>query len=351
MTPGLELLHILQILILGIQAANLPAPAQFSFRSIVDAALPAIHPIVAAGSDRCETLKNLLGVTYEQMQQKNQSVFNDKLNLDLITKSGNTKYNFSEPLTRMLLTKSIYILIHGYLENSDGIMVQAIAPELLKHNVKVFALDGRDVIGLEYFRSSTYVRFMGERLGGLLTDVIKRGQKPYRINLIGHSLGAHIAGVAGQEVYRDTGQRLGRITGLDPAGPCFSNVSLDSRLDPTDADYVDVIHTNAGILGLNEPVGHKDYYPNNGMSQLGCFLSTCDHSRAWELFAESINNQQNFPARKCDNWTSFLNGNCTSNGITYMGLNSKGGNPGLYFLTTASSTPYGLGPAGIGGNI
>lgn len=43
--------------------------------------------------------------------------------------------------------------------------------------------------------------------------------------------------------------------------------------------------------------GHKDFYPNNGMSQPGCILSTCDHSRAWEIYAESINFPNNFPGK------------------------------------------------------
>lgn len=72
------------------------------------------------------------------------------------------------------------------------------------------------------------------------------------------------------KVYENTGTRVARITGLDPAGPCFSNIDTAARLDSSDAEYVDVIHTNGGMLGVKEPVGN--YY-----SLYTCFFVT-DHN-------------------------------------------------------------------------
>jgi len=41
------------------------------------------------------------------------------------------------------------------------------------------------------------------------------------------------------------------ITGLDPADPYFQYTDPSVRLDPTDAKFVDVMHTNgASILTL-----------------------------------------------------------------------------------------------------
>ena len=53
-------------------------------------------------------------------------------------------------------------------------------------------------------------------------------------------------------------------TGLDPAGPLFEGYSPKVRLDKTDADYVDVIHSNGdsliiGGLGAWEPIGKLLY--------------------------------------------------------------------------------------------
>ena len=36
--------------------------------------------------------------------------------------------------------------------------------------------------------------------------------------------------------------------------------------------FVDNIHTDS-ILGIQEPIGHKDFYPNGGESQKGCGIS------------------------------------------------------------------------------
>ena len=73
---------------------------------------------------------------------------------------------------------------------------------------------------------------------------------------------------------------------MDPAGPLFSNVPDPRfRLDPGDAGYVDVIHTDMASsllkialvfskeligLGISEKAGHTDFFVNGGMRQPGC---------------------------------------------------------------------------------
>lgn len=68
---------------------------------------------------------------------------------------------------------------------------------------------------------------------------------------------------------------FGIISGLDPAAPLFEGYSTKARLDPSDADFVDVIHSNGdsllyGGLGAFDAMGHVDYYPNGGKFQAGC---------------------------------------------------------------------------------
>ena len=67
---------------------------------------------------------------------------------------------------------------------------------------------------------------------------------------------------------------LNRITGLDPAGPAFELARKEVRIYKSDANFVDIIHTNGGnendgFLGMNNAVGHADFFPNGGHTQVG----------------------------------------------------------------------------------
>ncbi|NXO39147.1 LIPR3 protein, partial [Locustella ochotensis] len=116
------------------------------------------------------------------------------------------------------------------------------------------------------------VRIVGAELEYLVNFLEKEyGYSPANIHFIGHSLGAHVAGEAGR---RKPG--IGRITGLDPAGPLFQYTPTMVRLDPSDAKFVDIIHTHAGHLffdfapGILQTCGHLDFYPNGGKKMPGC---------------------------------------------------------------------------------
>ena len=62
---------------------------------------------------------------------------------------------------------------------------------------------------------------------------------------------------------------------MDPADPYFQGTDIKVRLDPSDADFVDVIHTDDSSilslgLGAAQAMGHVDFYPNGGYNQPGC---------------------------------------------------------------------------------
>ena len=51
-----------------------------------------------------------------------------------------------------------------------------------------------------------------------------------------------------KEFHSLTGQTIGRFTPLDAAGPVFDSCPSSARVDKSDADYVDFIHTDRNLV-------------------------------------------------------------------------------------------------------
>lgn len=64
------------------------------------------------------------------------------------------------------------------------------------------------------------------------------------------------------------------FSGLDPTIFFYQGQNTSRDLDPSDAHFVDILHTGAGILGQWGPTGHADFYINGGSSQPGCASDT-----------------------------------------------------------------------------
>ena len=81
------------------------------------------------------------------------------------------------------------------------------------------------------------------------------------VQIIGHSLGAHAAAYVGKRL----NAKVGRITGLDPSSRQFEGMSAQVRLNPNDATFVDIIHTNAGGAGAGilAQSGYVDFWPSS----------------------------------------------------------------------------------------
>lgn len=56
---------------------------------------------------------------------------------------------------------------------------------------------------------------------------------------------------------------------MDPANPIIGLYSDDDRLDKSDADFLQVLHTSR-ILGDTRAFGDLDLYPNGAHNQYGC---------------------------------------------------------------------------------
>ena len=163
--------------------------------------------------------------------------------------------------------------------------------------------------------------------------------------VIGHSLGAHVAGFCGKSV--QYGQ-LSYIVGLDPAGPLFDYNKPDSRLSENDAKYVQTIQTNGNGQGTLEPIGSATFYSNWGRLQPGCgkdLAGKCSHDRCVYLYAEAVKGYSFSPMYKCDSSNNILNKKDCLDLVKGIQI----GDPlrierkaGIYHFTTNSEAPFGL---------
>lgn len=62
-----------------------------------------------------------------------------------------------------------------------------------------------------------------------------------------------MAGLAAKKIRRG---KIGSIYGLDPASFGFPFENPKHRLAKSDAQYVQVIHTNTRFYGISQPIGH-----------------------------------------------------------------------------------------------
>ena len=94
-----------------------------------------------------------------------------------------------------------------------------------------------------------------------------------------HVIGASLGGQAAGHVGYFTNGHLPRITGLDPSGPLFHAVAPQFRLDPTDAQFVDVIHSAGKWVGNDDLMGHVDFFPNLGKAP----QPSCEENESLDL--------------------------------------------------------------------
>lgn len=196
-----------------------------------------------------------------------------------------------------------------------------------------------------YLAARNRVQPSGTVAGNLLRLIsIETGAELTSMSAIGHSLGAHVAGFIGKAL----GNRLGSVVALDAALPLFNINNPGGRVALTDAYYVESLHTNAGLLGFDEPIGHANFYPNFGRSQPGCGIDlsgNCAHGRAVHFFIESITTQTGFWSRQCRNYADITSGNCVSSGpdVRMGGEPLNSSSRGVFWLQTGAASPFALG--------
>lgn len=192
----------------------------------------------------------------------------DEYELLKITNTNSSAESDNEETIGFEATKLTRIIIHGYLSTRRS---------FLRYVRAFLKLDDCNVIVVNWLWGSVTMNYYKARnraihVGGSLARLIdflveNHGLQLDRVLVVGHSLGAHVAGIAGHKLRSG---RLPIIIGLDPAYPLFLRGNTAARLSVHDADYVQVIHTNGNKLGMQYPIGDADFYPNWGLIQPGC---------------------------------------------------------------------------------
>ncbi|KAL5280906.1 hypothetical protein ACFFRR_004738 [Megaselia abdita] len=242
--------------------------------------------------------------------------------------------------------KKTVVLVTGWTTNGvqDPTVYSISKAYMCRGDVNFVALDTANYLDTFYDWAALNTEEIGSYVGKALS-LLKNKVQSQDIHLIGHSLGAHIVSAAGRTYFSLTDKLVGRITGLDPAQPCFNEGEQLKGISRGDGEYVDIIHSNPGILGKKEAVGDADFYPN-GFDSIpnGCITLACAHSRAWQYYAESIypGNEHNFLSAKCSSMKRFKLNKCTEMNVPMGYLDKRQNVKGNYFLETNDRSPYGL---------
>uniref|UniRef100_H3CXC9 Lipase, member Ia n=1 Tax=Tetraodon nigroviridis TaxID=99883 RepID=H3CXC9_TETNG len=223
--------------------------------------------------------------------------------------SAHPRFNFSRPTT---------FLIHGYRPTGSPPKWLSNITKLLlagTHTNLIIVDWNYGAANVNYLIAARNTHAVAENLTAFV-ERLEKGLSLSSIHMIGVSLGAHISGFVGANMNGS----IGRITALDPAGPLFTGTLPKDRLDPSDAQFVDVLHTDIDALGFRGPLGHIDFYPNGGTDQPGCpnnifsglSYFKCDHQRSVYLYMDSISRVCDSRAYPCQSYQDFLNGLCSS---------------------------------------
>nr|XP_022912241.1 phospholipase A1-like isoform X1 [Onthophagus taurus] len=254
--------------------------------------------------------------------------------------------------TALIPIKNINIvLIHGWTESHTRPHYLKIRDEYLKkYDCNVFSFDYNRLDQQGY----TYAREIAPDVGELIAETLVflkySGKLNFdQVHVVSHSLGCHVAGFVGKNVFRLSNEKLAKITALDAAGPNYNGAPPEKRLTGTDAKSTVVIHTDGLIFGANENMGTLDIYFNPLRPlQPGCTVAEiitdhgqayCNHWISYKYFINTINKPQ-YIAIECSSAIFYVFGLCFNNRQI---LYTEDINPeitGTYFVSAES--PFGI---------
>ncbi|KAI4805209.1 hypothetical protein KUCAC02_009836 [Chaenocephalus aceratus] len=301
----------------------------------------------AQSDDECADLNSYTFLEYRQQRGKVQVQYLllTRRNMDCAERFRHESLSETQhPPTNFNISRPTKVIIHGFrITGSRPTWVRLLARTLLEaQDVNVLVVDWVYCASFAYNQVVENYKEAALQISVLINQLQEQGCKLQSFHFIGISLGAHVAGFVGT-LFEG---KIGRITGLDVAGPLFKGADIYDRLDPSDALFVEAIHTDSDYFGISISVGHVDFFLNGGKDQTGCARSRfssvlgyvlCDHMRAIYVYMSALNGSCPLVGVPCFSYEDFLQGRC----LTCDAFNGKC--PTIeqkLFLLTTSSSPF-----------
>ncbi|XP_022073792.2 phospholipase A1 member A isoform X1 [Acanthochromis polyacanthus] len=316
--------------------------------------------------DECAELNNTTWTEYRQHRSKLQVQYLLLTRRTLDCAQRFSQDALSKHTSDFNVSRPTKVIVHGYRAlGSKPSWVKELGRALLRaQDINVLVVDWIYGASFAYNLVVENYKEVALQISVLINQLQKHGCKLEQFHFIGVSLGAHVAGFVGT-LFEG---KIGRITGLDPAGPMFKGADTFDRLDPSDAQFVDAIHTDSDYFGISIPVGHVDFFLNGGKDQTGCARSRfpsilvyfpvygyviCDHMRALHVYMSALNGSCPLVGIPCSTYEDFLDGDCVDCDVfkgtcPVIGLSKNSGiaetspipKEQKVFLLTTSSPPF-----------
>ncbi|KAH8284149.1 hypothetical protein KR054_011264, partial [Drosophila jambulina] len=243
------------------------------------------------------------------------------------------------------------ITIHGWNSNyKDGVNTRIADAWFQYGDYNMIAVDWARGRSLEYATSVAGAPGAGKKVAALVDFLVTGyGMSLESLEIVGFSLGAHVAGHTGKQL---TTGKAGKIVGLDPASPLISYSKSEKRLSSDDAIYVESIQTNGAILGFTQPIGKAAFYMNGGRSQPGCGIDvtgSCSHTRAVLYYVEALL-WNNFPSKSCETYQE-ANKNACGDRFSSIAMGASVNTfvaEGIFYVPVNKESPYGYGEVHTG---
>jgi hypothetical protein len=258
-------------------------------------------------------------------------------------------------------SKETVYLIHGWNNNKDTAWLHDAKDAILTKDDKnvIIVGWGTGANRANYLLSASNTRVVGAEVRDI-KDILQASSSSSLHYCAGHSLGGHTCGHAGQ-FRSDRG--FNRITGLDPAGPAFTNADDRRGLNENCGTAVEAWHTDGkdsiNSYGSMKVMGHRDFYPNGADIQPGCInyvlgfedaalhpevrddpLIACSHGRATKYFITSVSNDCFAVSHVCSD-TNNMPGSCsTCTNCPKMGYVRGGSRDGIFYLPIKAAEPH-----------